>query len=105
MASKKEYWSEIFNRYKASGISQQLFCKQNGLSSYQFQYHWQKHKRALKPESQFESIVITPASVSVVAPENRAITLSIHLPNQIRCDIATDLKNISSLIFQLVQQC
>ena len=32
MSEKTKYWETIIDEYKASGLSQPAFCKQNGLS-------------------------------------------------------------------------
>lgn len=105
MSKQKAYWEEVFRRYKASGLSQAEFCKQNNLTNNQFQYRWYERNKALKAQAsleQFESIslVSTPAT-----PIVSIINLSIHLPNQIRCDVATDLNGLSLLLPQLVQLC
>lgn len=106
MSTQKIYWEEIFNRYKASGLSQPEFCKQNNLSNNQFQYRWYERNKALKAQAspeQFESISVI--STSVVPAMTSSINLSIHLPNQIRCDVTTDLNGFSPLLTQLVQLC
>lgn len=105
MSKQKAYWEEVFSRYKASGLSQVEFCKQNNLTNNQFQYRWYERNKALKTQAspeRFESIslVSTPAT-----PIASIINLSIHLPNRIRCDVATDLNGLSPLLAQLVQLC
>lgn len=105
MKNPKAYWEEVFSRYKASGLSQPEFCKQNNLSTNQFQYRWYEHNKALKAQvaEQFESISIL--SPPVIPVKTSIINLSIHLPNQIRCDVSTDLDGLSPILAQLVQLC
>ena len=106
MSTQTAYWEEIFSRYKTSGLRQPAFCKQNNLSNNQFQYRWYERNKALKAQAspeQFESISVISASVTPVMAST--INLSIHLPNQIRCDVTTDLNGFSPLLAQLVQLC
>lgn len=104
MSKQKAHWEELFSRYKASGLSQPEFCKKNNLSTNQFQYRWYEHNKALKAQATepFESIILS-APVSPV--KSSAINLSIHLPNQIRCDVSTDLDGFSPILTHLVQLC
>jgi hypothetical protein len=51
MSNQKQHWSEIIERYKASGLSQPEFCKQNELSCNQFQYRWYQHNLVLKAKT------------------------------------------------------
>ena len=48
MSQQKKYWDAIIEQYKASGLSQTAFCKQNELSYNQFQYRWYLHNHAEK---------------------------------------------------------
>lgn len=106
MSKQKAYWEEIFSRYKASGLSQPEFCKLNNLSNNQFQYRWYERNKALKAKAlpaPFESISVVSTPTAPVMTS--IINLSIHLPNQIRCDITTDLNGFSPLLMRLVQLC
>lgn len=100
--SQKAYWEEVFERYKASGLSQPEFCKQNNLSNNQFQYRWYERNKALKAQTllvkRFETISVTPNTTT-----SRLINTAIHLPNKIRCDAAMTLQDLSSLLSQWVQ--
>jgi len=104
--SDQGLWEEIIKQYKASGLSQVAFCGENNLSNNQFNYRWREHNKARKAQtgsSEFES-------VSVMLSDSRPLVVSkmnvrIHLSNQIRCDIAVDLKEFASLLRQLVQSC
>lgn len=106
MSKQKTNWEEIFSCYKASGLSQLVFCKQNNLSNNQFRYRWEARNKALKAQPSavpFESISIISTSATPVIPST--INLSIHLPNQIRCDVTTDLNGLLPILTQLVQLC
>lgn len=100
------YWEDIFKRYKSSGQSQPAFCMENNLSHNQFHYRWHEHNKVLKAEkgdSKFESVSLIPQEIRLLAVAK--LTVKIHLPNQIRCDVGLDLKEIASLLIKLVQPC
>lgn len=118
MSNHKQHWSEIIERYKTSGLSQPEFCKQNELSSNQFQYRWYQHNLVLKLKARaaisnnqpsrdiFEPVTVTLPSI---APKQTTsvVELAIYLPNQIRCDVKIDLRanEFSTLLKQLVALC
>ena len=118
MSNQNEHWNKIIEQYKASGLSQPDFCKQNELSNNQFQYRWYQHNRALKakaraailsnqsPQNLFEPVTITRPAVAPIQTTN-VVELAIHLPNQIRCDVKIDLcaNEFSTLLKQLVTLC
>lgn len=119
MLEKIKYWESIIAEYKASGLSQPAFCKQNGLSCNQFQYRWSQHNLA-KPEkakpfvfennpiaNSFESVNIKPSLPLVTEGAVQVAELAIHLPNKIRCDVKMDLRNgaFATLLKQLVVLC
>lgn len=106
MSKQRTNWEEIISRYKASGLTQSSFCKQNNLSKNQFRYRWETRNKGLKAQtspSSFESISIVSPQVNLAV--TTTISMSIHLPNQIRCDVTTDLKGLFPLMAQLVQLC
>lgn len=119
MSEKTKYWDTIINEYKASGLSQPAFCKQNGLSLNQFHYRWSQHNLAKQAETKpfilsnnavvnaFEPITITPALSAPKGENNRMGELVIHLPNRIRCDVKIDLRteSFATLLKQLVALC
>lgn len=102
--SQKANWEEIFERYKASGLSQPEFCRRNSLSNNQFQYRWYERNKALKAQAlsveRFETVSVA-SNTTTSAP----ISAVIHLPNKIRCDAAVTIKDLASLLSQLVQLC
>lgn len=119
MQEQIKYWDAIIKEYKASGLSQPAFCKQNGLSLNQFHYRWAQHNLAKQAEKKtfildnnavvnsFEPITITPSFSAPKEESNRMSELVIHLPNRIRCDVKMDLRteSFATLLKQLVALC
>lgn len=118
MSQRNKYWDGIIEQYKASGLSQPAFCKQNELSCNQFQYRWYQHNCAEKAKAKlamrqnsaslndFESVTIsTPAHLP--QKETCVTELMIHLPNKISCQVKMDLRTngFASLLKQLVALC
>lgn len=117
MSGKINYWESIIAEYKTSGLSQPVFCKQNGLSCNQFQYRWSQHNLAQRAkknsftfenncvESSFESVTIAHSSPK--DEMNHVAELAIHLPNKIRCDVKMNLRKdaFATLLKQLVALC
>lgn len=104
MSKQKAYWEEIFSCYKASGLSQPEFCKQNNLSNNQFQYRWYERNKALKAQAlsveRFETV-----SVASNATTSTPVSTVIHLSNKIQCDVVVTLKDLAPFLAQLVQLC
>jgi hypothetical protein len=119
MSEQIKYWETIIDEYRASGLSQPVFCKQNELSLNQFQYRWSQHNLAKQAEtnssilqnnavvSSFEPITITPVLSEPKDAINSIAELAIHLPNRIRCDVKMDLRTeaFAKLLKQLVALC
>ena len=119
MLEQIKYWEPIIDEYKASGLSQPAFCKQNGLSLNQFQYRWSQHNLAKRAKTKpfiqknntevnsFEPIAITSVLSAPKEEINSIAELAIHLPNQIRCDVKMDLRTnaFATLLKQLVALC
>ncbi len=42
MKAKEEYWEQLFKSYKRSGLSQEAFCGEQGISIPKFKYQWRK---------------------------------------------------------------
>lgn len=106
MLKQKINWDELLVSYKSSGLSRSEFCKQNNLSINQFRYRWDTRGKGFK----FQEAAPTFEPVSIVSLPKKAVvktslSLSIHLPNQIRCDVVTDVNEFSSLLTQLVRLC
>ena len=67
---------------------------------------WYEHNKLLKSQATleaFESVAVVANRVAPVVAST--INIKIHLPNQIRCDVAIDLNGLSPLLTQLVQLC
>ena len=100
------YWEDIFIRYKSSGQSKPEFCRANNLSQNQFHYRWHEHNKVLKAQtgdSKFESVSLIPQEIRALPTAKLAV--KIHMPNQIRCDVAVDLNELVSILTQLAQPC
>jgi hypothetical protein len=118
MSQRNKYWNAIIEQYKASGLTQPDFCKQNELSCNQFQYRWYQHNSAEKAKAKlamrqnseslndFESVTISiPAHLP--QKETYVTELMIHLPNKISCQVKMDLRTsgFATLLKQLVALC
>lgn len=104
--SEQTNWEEIFIQYKASGLSQPAFCRSNNLSNNQFHYRWHEYNKALKAQAvgpRFESILVVSTDTRPLVASKMQV--KIHLPNQIRCDVAVEIKEFALLLSQLVQPC
>ena len=109
-------WDEVLQQYKNSGLSMQLFCKENKLSYEKFKYRWYR-KNGLSntkvPRSKidsnpnaFEVITVTDITRSTTSLDTD-IALTIHLPNLIRCELKIGLNSneLPKLLQQLVSLC
>ena len=118
MSEHNTNWDDIFTRYKASGLTQPAFCKQDNVPFNKFQYRWSKKTQAEKVsskaspkrraiENSFEPIIISSPAASEAPQSNRLIEFVIHLPNQIRCEIKINscTNGFSALLKQLVSLC
>ena len=119
MSELIQYWETIIEEYRASGLSQPAFCKQNGLSLNQFQYRWSQHNLAGRAKTKpfilgnnaignsFEPVTIAPVLSAPKEEISSIAELAIYLPNQIRCDIKMDLRTdaFATLLKQLVALC
>lgn len=116
MKAKEEYWERLFKGYERSGLSQEVFCSEQGIPIEKFKYQWRKRiasgsqkedsqNRSVKP-SHFEPILIsTNDSVHQESVTNQSII--IRFPNQICCEVKADIKSkdFSSLLNQLRLLC
>jgi hypothetical protein len=120
MSQQNKYWDAIIDQYKASGLSQPDFCKQNELSCNQFQYRWYQHNCAEKAKaklatrensaslSDFESVTISaPIPAHSTQKEVCVSELMIYLPNKINCAVKMDFRTngFATLLKQLVALC
>ena len=119
MSELIQYWETIIDEYRASGLSQPVFCKQNGLSLNQFHYRWSQHNLARRAKAKpfilknnavgnlFEPVTITPLLSAPKEEISHIAELAIHLSNRIRCDVKMDLRTeaFATLLKQLVALC
>lgn len=119
MSKQIKYWDDIIDQYRASGLSQLAFCKQNELSINQFRYRWYLDNLAEKVKAKtvvlektsllntFESVIIARPSSAPKDETSNIAELAIHLPNQIRCNVKMDLRThaFAVLLKQLVRLC
>jgi hypothetical protein len=116
MKSKEEYWDRLFKGYEQSGLSQEDFCSEQGISIAKFKYQWRKkigtgsRKDSAQNQSDnpchFEPILISKKGS---APQESVTNQSIiiQFPNQVRCELKMDIKgkDFSSLLNQLRLLC
>ena len=116
MSKQNTNWDDIFTRYKASGLTQPAFCKQDNVPFNKFQYRWSKktqiakvdskpNQKRISIENSFEPITISNLPLGSLSRND--IELVVHLPNQIRCEIKLDsgTHGFSTLLKQLVNLC
>lgn len=116
MKSKEEYWERLFKGYERSGLSQEDFCREQGIPIAKFKYQWRKKiepgNRKLEAQdksdkpSHFEPILISNNdSIHQESVTNQSII--IRFPNQISCEVKADIKSrdFSSLLNQLRLLC
>jgi hypothetical protein len=116
MKSKEEYWVRIFKGYEGSGLSQEEFCRAQGLPLSKFKYQWRKkfgarNNRATEQNSSekpgyFEPIMLSKND-SVHPEPVTSQSVIIQFPNQISCEVKIDIKSkdFSSLLNQLRLLC
>ncbi len=105
-------WDAILQEYKDSGLTRQEFCKIRQLSYGKFKYRWYKQvacatasSLAIKSHA-FEVVAVTNTPVPA-KPADKVIELTIHFPNNIRCEIKVDCNDneLPKLLQQLVILC
>ncbi len=116
MKSKEDYWERLFKGYERSGLSQEEFCREQGIPIAKFKYQWRKRitSGGQKDDSQnksdkpghFEPILISNKDAVLQEPiTNQSII--IRFPNQICCEVKADIKSkdFSSFLNQLRLLC
>ena len=116
MKSKEEYWDRLFKGYEQSGLSQEDFCREQGIPIAKFKYQWRKkigpgsRKDGAQNQSDtpchFEPILISKKDSTPQEPVTNQ-SIIIQFPNRIRCELAMDIKSqdFSSLLNQLRLLC
>ena len=101
----KEEWDEILNRFESSGLTQKAFCKTNNLQLNPFQYRWNARNRLKRKKRTAEFELISVVSSPLPIELKNEYTLSIHLPNKIRCDVPIAKKELKAFIGELASLC
>lgn len=116
MKAKESDWERLFKGYKASGLSQLGFCKEQGIPFAKFKYQWRKRnkliskpRRGIKKEQAsplFESVIIKGEQGSARKPLEK-LPVTIRLPNQVSCEFLMDIESgqFSTLLQELVRLC
>jgi hypothetical protein len=117
MKIKDEYWERVFKGYEGSGLSQEEFCREQGIPIAKFKYQWRKKFGSRSKEtkiqnssdklSHFEPILISNNKDSIHHETKTSQSIIIRFPNQICCELTTDIKSrdFSSLLNQLRLLC
>jgi primase-polymerase (primpol)-like protein len=105
--SKAVDWSTVFEQYKASGQTMQLFCKANQIAYTQFRYRWYRQRGLVANKEVFEPVQVID-SIHQIPPIDKGLkAVTIRLPNQIECDIKETLSapELFSLLERLARLC
>lgn len=94
--TKKRYWSSHIDGWKTSNLSQERYCKQNGISYAAFGY-WRSrllkesqhsHKMAVSSPT-FKQAIIKPTTEGKT--QSLAAVIKIIMPNQMKIELPTCL--------------
>jgi hypothetical protein len=91
LTDKEQYWLNHLQQCQVSGQNMAAYAKAQGLGLKSF-YRWRKRLRFLQAGRQgtvlpsFHRIRLTGSAVAVPA-QNNALSLRVHLPNGIDCDV------------------
>lgn len=86
-AYKQGFWKEHSESWKASGLTQQAYCEQEGISYRSFVY---QHNR-IASKSKKTSLRFIEAKSESIAINNQATGLQLMLPNGICIGISTEI--------------
>lgn len=89
-AAKQGFWKEHSESWKTSGLTQQAYCEQEGISYRSFIY---QHNR-LSSKSKKASLRFIEAKPESVAISSQAAGLHLMLPNGIRIGIGADINPV-----------
>lgn len=87
---KQGFWKEHSESWKTSGLTQQAYCEQEGISYRSFIY---QHNR-LASKSKKASLKFIEAKPESVAISSQAAGLQLMLPNGIRIGIGADINPV-----------
>jgi hypothetical protein len=91
---KRRYWREHLDAWQASGLTQVAYCRQLGLSRFQFQY-W---KRRFQESASLPSLIEVPFASVMVRKPNQALRLLVGDQYQIAVDRDFDHVALRQLI-------
>lgn len=89
-AKGKSYWKDHSAAWKASGLTQEAYCQQNGISYQSFVYQHNRINKQSVPVSGLHFIE-AKADVGITSSQNTA--LQVLLPNGVRIGIAGALND------------
>ena len=96
--AKSIYWKKHINAWRTSQMTQQDYCKQNGLSFASFGYWRTRLKKLSQPQSGANHKLI-PVSVVGAAP-----SVSLWLPSAIRMEVpAHALSDILPVLYRVLK--
>lgn len=84
---KPGYWKEHSAAWKSSGLTQQAYCAQQGISYQSFVY--QHNRLTIKPQK--PAISFVEAKPESHAVSNQAAGLQLMLPNGVRIGITSEI--------------
>ena len=85
---KKGYWKSHSEAWKASELTQQAYCDQEGISYQSFVY---QHNRLSAAKPKKPPVSFIKASPELTTASNQATGLQLLLPNGIRISIGTEV--------------
>lgn len=112
MKTKEAYWDGVIKGYEGSGLSQEDFCREQGIPVAKFKYQWRKRmaKISQKANSEkpiyFETLRISNEESACLEPA-ASQSIIIRFPNQLSCEVKVAIKSLdfSSLLNQLRKLC
>ena len=91
MINKKQqrlqYWQNVLEQQKASGLAKKKFCEINNLKLHQFKYYYCRSRQPLRQATLKETAVSTSfAPVKIATPARESADyFSLLLPGNIHC--------------------
>ena len=93
-----ESMAKHFGAYKQSNLSQEQYCKQNGLAYSTFQYWLKKLKGQDNPQPGFISVKVRPESNLEIKSETNQLHFCFPNGVQMRCPDTINLNLLKQLI-------
>lgn len=116
MKSKEDYWEGVFKGYEGSVLSQEEYCREQGIPIPKFKYRWRKRIASGRQKTESQNKLDKPSHFEPIRISNKdsahqetitSQSIIIEFPNQIRCEVKVDIKSrdFSSLLTQLRLLC